>query len=150
MGHPCGRPTFLVFFCSSADALLEEHQPRITRTTRVAHYDHFRRSTHLTKKLRPVQTTYIQDNYTMDTQNEPYPVPTSPKFSEGEEGEVQKTRRPERSVSVDPRTVAFTIGKKKANLRAIATQLEEAHGETVFLKYVTPPGELFGFWKNSL
>ena len=73
----------------------------------------------------------------------------SNRHSDGEmsDAESERTRRPERTVNTDPRTVGFTYGKDKENIRTKGTEFKQQFGETVFIKYVTPMGAAFGYWK---
>jgi hypothetical protein len=61
--------------------------------------------------------------------------------------ESTKPVRLELKVNTDPRTIAFTIGRKSENLRAIGKTIGADCGETVFMKYVKPSGREFGYWK---
>ena len=61
--------------------------------------------------------------------------------------ETTRQRRPERRVDTDPRTTGFIIGRNHANLKTLGADLKAQYGESVFIKYIQPPGKQWGFWK---
>lgn len=50
-------------------------------------------------------------------------------------------------LNVDPRCVGFCIGKHRVNLRRVGNEVYQKTGNTVYIKYVTPPGYEWGFFK---
>lgn len=50
-------------------------------------------------------------------------------------------------LNVDPRCVGFCIGKHRVNLRRVGNEVYQKTGTTVYIKYVTPPGYEWGFFK---
>lgn len=60
--------------------------------------------------------------------------------------EVQDSGTPKLSleVDVDPRTVAYCIGKGRSNLREIGNQVLEKTGNSVYIKYTTPKNTNWG------
>ena len=80
-------------------------------------------------------------------QHSPSP-PVMPGSPHSDEGEVEeRTRRPEKKITTDPRTVPFTIGRGRVNLKTKGKELKETFGETVFIKFVHPRDHDYGFWK---
>ena len=75
----------------------------------------------------------------------------SPRSSGGHSPRSDSDRQPKpyRNVDVDPRSVPFTYGHKKGNIRQIAGEIAAATGSNIFMKYITPPNKEFGFWKIS-
>ena len=60
---------------------------------------------------------------------------------------TERTRRPERKVSTDPRTVSFTIGHHHQNLKGLGTDIKGKFGESIYIKFIHPRSDEFGFWK---
>ncbi len=60
---------------------------------------------------------------------------------------TERERRPERKVTTDPRTVPFTIGRGRENLKTKGKELKEQFGESVFIKFIHPRSHEWGFWK---
>ena len=50
-------------------------------------------------------------------------------------------------LNVDPRCVGFCIGKHRVNLRRVGNEVYQKTGSTVYIKYITPPGYEWGFFK---
>lgn len=50
-------------------------------------------------------------------------------------------------LNVDPRSVGFCIGKHRVNLRRVGNEVYQKTGTTVYIKYITPPGYEWGFFK---
>ena len=56
-------------------------------------------------------------------------------------------RRMLRRVNVDPRTVGFIYGKRRANVRAISADIRDSTGFTIFMEYVNVDNGSYGYWK---
>lgn len=63
-------------------------------------------------------------------------------------GSNQVSEQPNLSleVEVDPRTVAYCIGRGKSNLRDIGEQVLEKTGHQVNIKYITPRNQEWGYF----
>ena len=52
-----------------------------------------------------------------------------------------------RSVNVDPRSVAFIIGRNHGNLRKMGCNVKDQSGKSIYIKYIQPEQSQWGFFK---
>jgi hypothetical protein len=60
--------------------------------------------------------------------------------------EKPEKRRGSRKISTDPRTIGFTMGPKRQHIRDFAEKIRHEKSDTIFMKYVSPYGNNFGYW----
>ena len=56
-------------------------------------------------------------------------------------------RRTSTYVDTDPRTVGFTYGKNRVNVKEFAKHIEETYNTNVFMQHYIPKTSRFGIWK---
>ena len=52
-----------------------------------------------------------------------------------------------RRVNVDPRSVAFIIGRNYGNLRKMGCNVKDQSGKSIYIKYIQPERYQWGFFK---